>query len=528
MEKRKYPVGMQNFADIRRRGFVYVDKTDLVYTLQDECKYVFLSRPRRFGKSLLSSTLHSFFDGDRALFEGLKIMELEQEWTKYPVLHLDISTAKNEETAAGLQSALMYQLRDYCDEYGYRDDEDTPGKMMRGIIKRAFNQTGRQVVIIIDEYDAPLLDSLKDDDEMRAKRRVMQDLYTPLKASDQYIRFAFITGITKFSQMSIFSSINNLLNISMVPKYAAICGITETELTTTLWPDIELLAEAHQCSPEEMHQRLKTMYDGYHFTEDSEEVYNPYSLMTAFSTQKINSIWFASGTPTFLIYQMQRFGTDITNLENLTARATDFDLPFDAMKDALPLLYQTGYLTIKDYDPVAMTYQLTMPNHEVRVGLLSGLLPAYIGLTSREVDTGFAYKIYMALRKGEPEQAMQVLQSYMASIPYIDGFKKKLADAASKEAFYEYTMYLILSSLNSYVRTQVRCAGGRADMVILMPDATYVFELKVCGTAAEALQQIDSKDYALPYKADGKRIVKIGVKFNPDTRVPEEWIVAEE
>ena len=198
------------------------------------------------------------------------------------------------------------------------------------------------------------------------------------------------------------------------------------------------------------------------------------------------------------------------------------------MKDALPLLYQTGYLTIKDYDPVAMTYQLTMPNREVRVGLLSGLLPAYIGLTSREVDTGFAYKIYMALRNGEPEQAMQVLQSYMASIPYIDGFKKKLADAASKEAFYEYTMYLILSSLNSYVRTQVRCAGGRADMVVLMPDATYVFELKVSGTAAEALQQIDSKDYALPYKADGKRIVKIGVKFNPDTRVPEEWIVDEE
>ena len=525
MEKRKYPVGMQNFADIRRRGFVYVDKTDLVYTLQDECKYVFLSRPRRFGKSLLSSTIHSFFDGDRELFEGLKIMELEREWTKYPVLHLDISIAKNVETADELKHKLFVLLEDYAEDFGGRGENDTPGDWLRRIIVNANKATGRQVVIIIDEYDAPLLDSLNDDDEMRAKRRVMQDLYTPLKASDQYIRFAFITGITKFSQMSIFSSINNLLNISMVPKYAAICGITETELTTTLWPDIELLAEAHQCTPEEMHQRLKTMYDGYRFTRNSEEIYNPYSLFTAFNTQEINSIWFASGTPTFLIYQMQRFGTDITKLDSTTVESTAFDLPMDAMNTALPLLYQTGYLTIKNYLPNSEEYELSIPNKEVRNGLINGLIPAYLGLEPEGLRQSFTKKFFFALRNGEPEQAMQVLQSYMASIPYIDGFKKKLADAASKEAFYEYTMYLILSSLNSYVRTQVRCAGGRADMVVLMPDATYVFELKVSGTAAEALQQIDSKDYALPYKADGKRIVKIGVKFNPDTRVPEEWAI---
>ena len=528
MERRRYPVGIQDFADLRRRGLVYVDKTNIIWRLQDECKSVFLSRPRRFGKSLLTSTLRAFFEGRKELFDGLKIMELENDWITYPVIHLDISMAKNVETAEELKRKLFVLLEAYEEQYGGRGEYDTPGDWLRKIIVNANKQTGRQAVVIIDEYDAPLIDSMQEDETMKGKRRVMQDLYTPLKACDEYLRFVFITGITKFSQMSIFSSINNLLNISMVPKYAAICGITETELTTTLWPDIELMAEAYKCSPEEMHQRLKEMYDGYHFAEYSEDVYNPFSLLTAFNSQKINSIWFASGTPTFLIRQMQRFKTDVLHFDGVEVRAADFDLPIESMTDALPLLYQTGYLTIKDYDADAMVYTLAMPNREVRAGLLSGLLPAYTGLASRDVDSGFAYKIYIALRRGDAEQAMQVLQSYMASIPYIDGFKKKLADAASKEAFYEYTMYLILSSLNSYVRTQVRCAGGRADMVVLMPDATYVFELKVSGTAAEALQQIDSKDYALPYKADGKRIVKIGVKFNPDTRVPEEWIVAEE
>ena len=527
MEKRRYPVGMQNFADLRSRGFVYVDKTDMIWRLQNECKSVFLSRPRRFGKSLLTSTLRAFFEGRKELFEGLKIMELEKDWITYPVIHLDISMAKNVETAEELKRKLFVLLEAYEEQYGGRGEYDTPGDWLRKIIVNANKQTGRQAVVIIDEYDAPLIDSMQEDETMKGKRRVMQDLYTPLKACDEYLRFVFITGITKFSQMSIFSSINNLLNISMVPKYAAICGITETELTTTLWPDIELMAEAYHCTAEEMHQRLKEMYDGYHFSRNSEEVYNPFSLFTAFSTQEINSVWFASGTPTFLIHQMQRFGTDITKLEDNTVEATDFDLPMDAMTTALPLLYQTGYLTITDYIPETSEYVLSIPNKEVRNGLINGLIPAYLGLEPRGMRESFSKKFFKALQHRDAEQAMQVLQSYMASIPYVDGFKQKLADAASKEAFYEYTMYLILSSLNSYVRTQVRCAGGRADMVVQMPAATYVFELKTSGTAQEALHQIDEKDYALPYKADGLPVVKIGVRFNADTRVPEEWVIDE-
>ena len=527
MAKRKYPVGIQTFSDIIRRGCVYVDKTDLVWRLTDDQKFVFLSRPRRFGKSLLSSTLHSYFDGDKSLFEGLKIMELEKEWKQYPVLHLDMSPCKNEATADGLRESLMYYVGQYAETYGKKEDETTPGKLFTGLIKRAYQQTGRQVVVIIDEYDAPLLDSLHEDEVLAAKRRVMQDLYSPLKACDPYIRFCFITGITKFSQLSIFSTINNLLNITMLPQYSAICGITETELTTTLWQDIELLAEHYGCSAEEMHQMLKRKYDGYRFSEDAEEIYNPYSLMTAFLAQKLDNYWFGSGTPTFLIRQMQRFNTDLLRLDNMEASAAEFDRPTEAMTDALPLLYQSGYITIKGYNRATDEYTLAIPNQEVRVGLIYGLLPYYTGLQSSQVQSGFATKFFKALLQRDVNQAMLAMQSYMAGIPYVEGFKQKLSEAAVKEAFYEYTMYLILSMLNVHVSTQVRVATGRIDMVAWMPDTVYVFELKVNGTAADALRQIDEKGYTLPFQADGRKVVKVGVHFDPDTRVPDEWVIDE-
>ena len=505
---------------------MYVDKTDLVWQMAHYSTFVFMSRPRRFGKSLLTSTLESYFTGDKELFEGLKIMSLEKEWEQYPVIRLDLSQAKGRETADDLRQSLMFMLRDLLDYYGRGKEEETPGQCLTGIIQRALAKTGKQVVVLIDEYDAPLLEVLHEEETLDAKRKVMQEFYQPLKANEAKIKFCFITGITKFSQLSIFSTINNLTNVTLDRNFAAICGITESELTTVLKQDIERLAESYEISPEEMHQKLKLRYDGYHFTEDSEEIYNPFSLLKAFLHQKLANYWFESGTPSFLIKQMQHFQTDITSLDKLEVPSSAFDQPTENMKDALPLLYQSGYLTIKGYDPEGEFYTLAIPNQEVRIGYVKGLMPSYTGLNDSDVQMGFALKFWRALKGGDVELAMREMQAYMAGIPYVEGFKQKLAEAATAEGFYEYTLYLIFSMLNVYVRTQVKCAGGKVDMVVWMPDTTYVFELKKDGTVKDALEQIDSKNYALPYQTEGRKVVKIGVKFNPDTRVPEDWIVA--
>lgn len=522
---RRYPIGIQTFSEIIRGGYVYVDKTDLMWQLQNYAKYIFLSRPRRFGKSLLTSTLESYFRGERELFEGLKMMPLEQEWTQYPVIRLDLSTAKGQPTADALRAKLMLMLKDYTLVYGKDDEEVTPGGLLEGLIKRAFRQTGRQVVVLIDEYDAPLLEVLHAHETLDAKRQVMQEFYQPLKASEAMVKFCFITGITKFSQLSIFSTINNLTNVTMDPVFSTVCGITENELLTVMADDINGLADAYGESFERMHERLKLRYDGYHFSRASEEVYNPFSLLKAFKQKEVTNYWFESGTPTFLIRQMQYFRTDIMALDEIEAPAESFDVPTEAMTTALPLLYQSGYLTIKDYDRESLIYTLSIPNQEVRIGYTQGLLPTYVGLDAGNVQTGFALKFWRALKKADVDLAMREMQAYMAGIPYVEGFKKKLAEAATAEGFYEYTMYLIFSMLNVYVRTQVKCAGGRVDMVVWMPDTVYVFELKVNGTAQEALRQIDDHGYALFYETDGRRVVKVGVRFNAETRVPEEWVV---
>ena len=526
MAERRYPIGIQTFSEIIRDGYIYVDKTDLVWQLAHYAKFIFLSRPRRFGKSLLTSTLESYFLGERELFEGLKIMELEKDWEQYPVIRLDMSTAKGRETAEDLRQSLMFILRDLQDVYGRDSDEETPGQCLTGIIHRATRQTGKQVVVLIDEYDAPLLEVLHEEETLDAMRKVMQEFFQPLKANERYIKFCFITGITKFSQLSIFSTINNLTNVTMDTMFSAICGITESELTTTLWEDIERLADIHSITPKEMHHQLKQRYDGYHFTKNSEEIYNPFSMLKAFQQRELGNYWFESGTPTFLIRQLQYFNTDITSIERLEAYSSDFDQPTENMRDALPLLFQSGYLTIKDYEPESQMYTLAIPNQEVRIGYVDGLLPLYTGLNSRTVKAGFALKFWRALKQGDVDMAMHEMQTYMAGIPYVEGFKQKLAEAATAEGFYEYTLYLIFSMLNFYVNTQVKCAGGRVDMVVWMPGTTYVFELKVNATAQDALAQIDSKGYAIPYQTEGCRVVKVGVKFNAETRVPEEWVIA--
>lgn len=527
MKERRYPVGIQTFSEIVRGGYVYVDKTDLVWQLQRYAKYIFLSRPRRFGKSLLSSTLHSFFAGEKDLFEGLKVMALEKEWKQYPVLHFDLSRTKDQESADALCDRLMDVLDPYIEEYGITDRKKTPGAALDNLIRRIFQQTGKQVVVIVDEYDAPLLEVLHDDNRLEDFRRVMQEFYVQLKASEAMIKFCFITGITKFSQLSIFSTINNLLNVTMDPTFAHICGITEHELTTVMAEDIERLAQSYEVTAEEMRKKLKNRYDGYHFARNSEEIYNPFSLVKAFQHREVTNYWFDSGTPTFLIRQLRHFHTDIMSLDKLEVPAAAFDQPTENMQDALPLLYQSGYLTIKDYDRESEIYTLSIPNQEVRIGYTQGLLPAYIGLSSTDVQMGFALKFWRALKSRDVDLAMHEMQAYLAGVPYVEGFKQKLADAATAEGFYEYTMYLIFSMLNVYVRTQVKCAGGRTDMVVWMPDTVYVFELKTAGTAQEALDQIDSKGYAIPYTTDGMRVVKVGVKFNAETRVPTEWVIKE-
>ena len=526
MQARKYPIGIQTFSEIRKDGYIYIDKTDLVWNLAHEAKYIFLSRPRRFGKSLLTTTLDSYFQGRKDLFEGLKIMELEKNWESYPVIHLGLSTAKRQPSADELWATLMWLMNPLCNVYGRDALETSPGKMLNGLIHRAYEQTGKQVAVIIDEYDAPLLDVLHESEQLDQFRNVMQEFYVQLKANEAMVKFCFITGITKFSQLSIFSTINNLLNVSMQPEYAAICGITETEFATDMASDIAMLAKVYECTPEEMQAKLKVQYDGYRFAKQSPDIYNPFSLLKCFKQKDIASYWFESGTPTFLIHQMQHFRTDIMGMDRIEASASSFDRPTEAMENALPLLYQSGYVTIKDYDRETESYILSIPNKEVRVGLIDGLIPAYIGLDGSSVKDGFALKFYRALRRHDMAAALDEMKAFLAGVPYVEGFKKKLEDAAFSEGFYEYTFWLIFNMLNVYAQTQVKCHGGRIDFVVQMPDTTYVFELKVNGTAQEAIDQINSKGYALPYQSEGKKVVKVGVQFDRDTMTVGEYIIA--
>ena len=525
---RKYPVGIQTFSEIIREGYLYVDKTDLVWQLAHYAKFIFMSRPRRFGKSLLTSTFESYFRGDKDLFRGLKIMQLEKEWTQYPVLHLDLSVAKGQDNAEGLRETLMWMLEPLADIYGHKPTETTPGKLLTGLIHRAMEKTGKQVAVIIDEYDAPLLDVLHSQATLDAMRKVMQEFYVPLKANEAYIKFCFITGITKFSQLSIFSTINNLKNVSLLPRFATICGFTEQEVKTVFKEDIEAMAKDFKLTPEAMYAKIKFKYDGYHFACSAEAVFNPFSLLNALGDRLLKNYWFASGTPTFLIKQLQHFHTDITSLDSLDVPESAFDQPTENMKDALPLLYQSGYLTIKDYDPDTEAYYLAIPNQEVRVGYIYGLLPTYTGLNSGDVQIGFAAKFWKALKQGDIDLAMQHMQAYLAGIPYVEGFKQKLAEAKTKEGFYEYTFYLIFSMLNVYVRTQVKVAGGRVDMVIFMPDTIYVMELKVGDSARHALEQIDARGYAKPYLTDVRQVVKVGIRFDADKHTVDEWEVETE
>ena len=524
MEKmRLYTAGIADFESIREDGRIYVDKTDLIYRLTKESRFVFLSRPRRFGKSLLCSTLKYYFQGRKDLFEGLAMAELEKEWKQYPVLHFDMSRCKNQPNTSSIINELHRQLDAYEKLYGAGSNERTPGQRFAGLMHRAYTQTGLKTVVILDEYDSALLEYLHRP-ELGEVRRILQEFYQNVKSSETDEQFVFITGITKFSQLSIFSSLNNLTDISMDPAYSALCGITKKELVMVFDTEIQMLADYRHCSKDEMFDMLKLQYDGYHFGEDSDDIFNPYSLMNVFKTKKLDYYWFKSGTPTFLFETMRRFNTNLLDLPQLQVSSSEFDVPTEGMTSALPLLYQSGYLTIKGYDFYSTRYTLDFPNAEVKVGFMENFLSRMMGINGDV--RGFAGDFYAALIHHDVEKAMQAMQAFFASIPYLEFGEKELDDITKYEAYYEVLTYAVFSIFNYRTFTQVKVARGRTDLVVFMHDATYVMELKMHGTAQEALDQINSKDYAIPYQTEGKPVIKIGMAFSQETRTLKEWIIS--
>ena len=513
-----YPVGVQTFEKIREGKYLYIDKTKYIVDFRKKkMNYVFLSRPRRFGKSLFASTVQAYFEGRKDLFEGLAIAEYEKEWVKHPVLHFDMSGAKhfNEDE---LKNYLDFILLPYEKIYGKGEEENSPNTRLIGLVRRAYEQTGQKVVVIIDEYDAPLLDVVHEKENLGVLRRIMQNFYSPLKMLDPYLEFTFITGITKFSQLSIFSELNNLENISMFDQYSAICGISKTELTTQMRPDIEGLGKALGLTYEECLDELTKHYDGYHFSEHSEDVFNPFSLVRALNGQKIESYWFGSGTPTYLIKTLQKYHVSVMDIEKKSCDVDDFDVSPEQMTSALPLLYQSGYLTIKRYNPLMRRYSLGYPNREVKIGMLKSLAPNYLSPVSLDNNSLVGDFLEM-LYDGDIEGAMNRLRAYLASI------SNRLSNKNERD--FQTVFYLIFNLMGGYMRVEEDSAIGRADAVVHMPDAIYVFELKYDGSADDAIKQIDDKGYLIPYSANGKRLFKVGVNYDSQQRTIGEWIVKE-
>ena len=512
--QRLYPIGIQTFSKIREGNYLYIDKTEYIYQMTHSASsYVFLSRPRRFGKSLLTSTLHSYFSGRKDLFQGLAMERLEKEWIEYPVLHFDMSTAKHVDKEQLLQE-LNLKLSEHESVYGKGEEEINPNQRLMGLIKRAYEQTGRQVVVLIDEYDAPLLDVVHEKENLGVLRNIMRNFYSPLKACDPYLKYVFLTGITKFSQLSIFSELNNIKNISMDEPYAAICGITEDEMLTQMKEDVERLAVKLEITPEEVLLKLKENYDGYHFTYPSPDIYNPFSLLNAFADGKFGSYWFGSGTPTYLIKMLEKFGVEPSEIGNNHAEVSAFDAPTETMTDIIPLLYQSGYITIKDYDESIDLYTLDIPNKEVRLGLMKSLLPNYVASKTRETTTMVAY-LSRDIRNDDMDSALRRLQTFLSTIPYCDNTRY--------EGHYQQMFYIIFSLLGSFVDVEVRTPRGRVDVVLRTKTTLYVMELKLDKTAGEAMEQINLKNYPERFALCGLPVVKVAINFDNERCTIGEW-----
>ena len=513
----KYPIGIQDFDKIINEGYTYVDKTELIYKLVHEGSYYFLSRPRRFGKSLLMSTLEAYFSGKRELFHGLAIDKLKKEWTVYPVLHLDLNTGKYD-----TKDSLFHVLDDFLCKleatYGTFPSEKALELRFMGLIARIYEKTGKPVVILVDEYDKPLLQSINNKELQDDFRATLKAFYSALKTQDRYIRFALLTGVTKFGKVSVFSDLNNLTDISMDECYDTLCGITEEEMHRYFEDSIQKLADRYDISYEEACARLKKRYDGYHFVEYGTGVYNPFSLLSTFRANKFGSFWFETGTPTFLVQLLQR---ENFYLPDLTQQQVSADMlnSIDAMdRNPIPVIYQSGYLTIKDYDEEFKVYTLGFPNEEVEEGFANYLLP-YYAHTGSEGAPMYVRNFVLALRNGKPEEFMKRMQVLFADTDY------KIVGNA--ELYFQNAFYIVTKLLGFYTEVERTISDGRIDMIVKTKDYIYIFEFKYDQSADTALQQIEDKGYAKPFATDGRKIVKIGVNFSREHRCIDEWKIKE-
>ena len=512
---KRLPVGIQTFSEIIDLNCLYIDKTEYIQKMLQFSKYIFLSRPRRFGKSLLVSTLQAYFEGRKDLFKGLYIDSVENDWEQYPVLKFSMASAKHID-AAQLRRFLGNMLEREELKWGITSPKQDANDRLHDLILEANRQTGKQVVVLIDEYDAPLLDVSHQDSLLHEMRQIMRNFYSPLKDCDSYLRFVFITGITKFSQLSIFSELNNLKNISMNPRFAAICGITEEEMLTQMSDYIDEFAGNKGKSREEIIKSLKRQYDGYHFAWPSPDIYNPFSLLNSVQDCMFKSYWFESGTPTFLIEKMKEFHVLPSMLKSNYVMASDFDAPTENMASIMPLLYQSGYFTIKDYDEMGDIYTLDLPNNEIRIGLMESLLPNYIQRDSYKGNTTVA-EMYRALYKDDLDGMLRLLQTYLLTIPQCDN--------TNYEGHYQQLLYVIFSLLGRYVDVEVRTSNGRVDMVMNSGKALYLFELKLNQSAEAAMNQINLKDYPSRFALSELPIIKVGINFDMEKHSLMDWVI---
>ena len=512
----KYPIGIQTFAKIREENFLYIDKTQKVYQLAKDGGYYFLSRPRRFGKSLLVTTLEAYFQGRKELFDGLAIGELEKNWKQYPVLHIDLNAERYSDTQA-LISIMDRHLYLFESVYGHNPMEKTLADRFIGIIRRAYEQTGKQVVILVDEYDKPLLEAIGNPELQDDYRKILKSVYGVGKTMDAYIRFALFTGVTKFSKVSVFSDLNNLKDISLDDRFAEICGITQKEICDNLDAQVGEMAEYNGMSKEECYEKLRKQYDGYHFSKRSVGIYNPFSLLNALDSQDFGDYWFASGTPTFLVETMKRNNYD---LERLTREEATADLlgSLDSIDtNPIPLIYQSGYLTIKGYDPEFGTYRLGFPNQEVERGFYRFLFRYYT--PASQGQDSFVKDFVLAVRAGQIEKFMSLLETLFAGQDY--------HIAGNAELYFHNAVSLIFKMVGFYTETERHTSDGRMDMVVQTADYIYIFEFKLDKSADEALAQIEENQYALPFATDPRKLYKIGVNFSSKTRRIESWKVVE-
>ena len=522
MEKRRYPVDTQTFSNIVEGNYVYVDKTALVYKLVKEYRYVFLSRPRRFGKSLLCSTLKEYFEGNKDMFNGLQMAELEKDWGKYPVIHLSFAKAKTDDLEI-FKETVGFMLREYEEKYGISANGNGFNIRLLNIVEQAHKQTGQKVVIIIDEYDAPMLNAIDNDTYQNQIRTVQNNLFSPLKDLDPHLRFVFITGITKFSQMSIFSALNNLKDISLMSEFEAICGISKDELFTQLKDGLQDFADKNNLTFEQTLQVFKFKYDGYHFSTEMQDVFNPYSVINALNDKKPNDYWFDSGTPTALLKLISKFDLKMEDFDNTECAASRFNQPVEKVTDLIPFLFQSGYLTIKNYRSYFMgtdvvgIYTLGYPNGEVRTALADSLFRNYYKVN----DSIALHEAYLNfLQTDDLNKFIEALKKFFRRFPFsLNNMNEK---------HYHSILYTVLTSFGADVAANQETALGKSDLILKMPKTIYVIELKYDQSVQSALDQIDDRDYKAAVLDDNRRIVKLAIKFSSKDRNIESYEAKEE